>query len=69
VHLCLEAIVICDILDSPHVAVWLLKRVMTHHGIAVTRFLLRVGISSSGVGDAVSILVTWIGLQNNLEEG
>jgi hypothetical protein len=63
-YLCLKAIVICDVIDCPHVPVWFLKRVLSHHIIAVTCFLLRMEITTVVVGYLVAIRVTGRGLKN-----
>jgi len=65
-YLCLKAIDICDVIDCPHVPVWFLKRVLSHHVIAVTCFLLRMEITFVVVGDLVAIRVTGIGLKDTV---
>jgi hypothetical protein len=65
-YLCLKAIGICDVIDCPHVPVWFLKRVLSHHVIAVTRFLLRMEITFVVVGDLIPIRVTGIGLKDTV---
>lgn len=67
VYLSLKAIVVCDVLDCSHVAVRFLDRVLAHYGISVTCLLLRVSIPSAYVRYTVTILVAWIGLQDNLQ--
>jgi hypothetical protein len=67
VYLSLKAIVVCDVLDCSHVTVWFLNRVLAHYSVALTYFLLRVGVPSVYVRDSVSVLVTWVTLQGSLQ--